>query len=152
MTHTVDKSRVVEGFLVEYLAEEIGDLAFVLPVLDILLYALEHLTDLDIRTAVLGSFERTYSRRVCRIRVCSRGGQDAAGKCRVITAAVLCVEHKHNVEQFCLLIGELSVGTERRKYHLCSRMTLYKRVHYHALVVVGAALYLISGYHNVREL
>ena len=103
---------MVVFFLVQYLCEEVSDLALVLPVLYAVFDAVKHLHNLNICTAVTGTLKCRYSRSVSRISVCAGRGYTAAGKCRVVTAAMLCVEHKTKVEELCLLLCVLTVVTQ----------------------------------------
>ena len=55
MAHTIDETRVVEGFLVEQGPQVSAHLFLVGPVLYLLLHILEHPHDLDVGAAVPGT-------------------------------------------------------------------------------------------------
>ena len=62
-----------------------------------------------------GALERAERRGNGGIGICSRGGYNVGGEGRVITAAVLCVEHESKVKGAGLGLREASVGAEHIK-------------------------------------
>ena len=56
MSHTVDETGVVEGFLVQQAGEIGGYFLLILPVFHLFLHVVEHLYHFDIGAAVLGAF------------------------------------------------------------------------------------------------
>ena len=106
VAHAVDETRAVEGLLVEDLAQIGCDLVLVLPVGDMRADVLVHRHDLGIGTAVARALERADSRGVGGIRVGGRRRQHAASEGGVVAAAVLGMQHEHNVEQHRLIAGE----------------------------------------------
>ena len=96
----------------KYLFKVNGYFLFVVPVVHVFLYIVEHGAHLYIRSAVLRSFKRAERRGDCGIGVCSRGRYNVGCKGGVVTAAVLCVQHKRRVKHLCLKRGVFSVNSE----------------------------------------
>ena len=144
MTHTVDKSAAVSCFLFQYLCKEVCDLALIVPVLNIFHYAALHFKHLVVGTAVTGTFKGTDSCGICSIGVCARRCKHTAGKCGVVSAAVLCVENKGDVKHLCFKLGELAVGAEQVEYVLCCGIFGHRLVDYKALAVKVIIFALIA--------
>ena len=53
MSHSVDQSGTVEGFLVQNIAQILADFIFIIPVTDVLFQIVKHTLYLDIGAAVL---------------------------------------------------------------------------------------------------
>lgn len=90
----------------ENLLEEIGDLIRVGNIFNALLDIFDHLGDLYVRAAVLRSFERADARGDSRICVGAARSQHAGGESRVVSAAVLGVEHEADIEHMRLFRSE----------------------------------------------
>ena len=131
MTHAVDKPGMISGFLAEQLVKEVADLLVVIPVLDTRLCEVEHFHNLDISAAVTRTLQRTDSRRVCGVGVGAGGRYGTAGERRVVSAAVLSVEHKAEVEQVSFLGSVGTVVAQGGKNALCKALVLVYLVHYH---------------------
>ena len=106
VAHTVDETRAVEGLLVEDLAQVGCDLVLVLPIGDMRADVLVHGDNLGVGATVARALERADSRGVGGIRVGGRRRQHAASEGGVVAAAVLGMQHEHNVEQHRLIAGE----------------------------------------------
>ena len=111
--------------------KEVADLLVVIPVLDTRLGKVEHFHNLDISAAVTRTLQRTDSRRVCGVGVGAGGRYGTAGERRVVSAAVLSVEHKAEVEQVSFLGSVGTVVAQGGKNALCKALVLVYLVHYH---------------------
>ena len=112
VAHAVDQARAVAGLLAHNAAQVVGNLALVGPVVHMALDVEAHLAHLAIGAAVLGTLERADGAGVGRVGVGAAGGEHAAGERGVVAAAVLCLQHEHDVEHVCLVVGVCVVGTQ----------------------------------------
>ena len=69
VSHTIDKTSLIEGFLMEELAQILSYLFFIGNILNMLLQILEHAYNLDVGTAVLRSLQGTKGSCDCGIRI-----------------------------------------------------------------------------------
>ena len=69
----------------------------------------EHLANLDVRTAMPGALECAHCGGNRRIRIGSRRGNDTGRKRRVVTAAMLGMDNQAPVEQLGFGIGIVAV-------------------------------------------
>ena len=72
-------------------------------------------------------------------------------ECGVVTAAVLCMEHQAQVEQFRFLVGETAVVADGMQHRFRSPQSAVVGMEEHALMIILMALYLISIRHNHRQ-
>ena len=84
-----------------------------------------------------------------RIGIGARNG--ATGKRRVIAAAVLSMQHEHNVERFRLRVGELSIGTKHRQNGLGGRLAWNVVVNEHGVAEEFIAHHMIGKHHDSRK-
>ena len=110
--HAVDEAAVVVGLAAQDFGEKRGNFLVVARVVHVLLDAVKHFLRLDIGAAVAGAFQRADGRGDGGIGVGTRGGEHAAGKRRVVAAAVFGVDDQSEVEQFGFLVGVGLVGAE----------------------------------------
>ena len=112
---TVDQTLTVKCLLVEDLFEVCGDLIFVRPIRDVLFDVGKHLCDLDVCTAVAGTFQGAEGSRHCRIGIGARRGDNMVCKGRVVTAAVLGMQDQCDVEDARFQLGILFIAAEHQK-------------------------------------
>ena len=96
---------------------------------------------------MLGSFERADARGDSRICVGAARSQHAGGESRVVSAAVLSVEHEADIEHMRLFRSEFFIRSYRIENRLGGAEGLVDRVEIHALVIEVAALDLIGVAH-----
>ena len=94
MSHSVDQSGTVEGFLVQNIAQILADFIFIIPVTDVLFQIVKHTLYLDIGAAVLWPLQRTERSGNRRICIRTGGGNNVCCKCGVVTTAMFRMEHK----------------------------------------------------------
>ena len=109
VSHAVDQTGAVAGFLVQHLADKGRDLLVIFPVPDVRLEFLKLPEQLPVCAAVLRALQRADGRGDGGIGVRPGGGNGAAGEGGVVAAAVLGVADQTQVEQARLLVGELLV-------------------------------------------
>ena len=97
MAHAVDQAGVVKGLLMQQLFQVILHRVLVAVIGDMFLHIVEHFDDLNVGAAVLGSLQRSQGRRDGGISIGAGGGDHVGGKGRVVSAAVLRVEHQGKV-------------------------------------------------------
>ena len=121
-------------------------------VLHICLDAVEHLLNLDVRTAVERSFERSDRARDSRIGIGARGREDSAGEGGVVTAAVLCLNDHADVKQSRLFLGVLLCRTEHTQKVLRRAEIVVRTVEIKASTVVVRAVVSVGMRRDDGEL
>ena len=121
------------------------------PVLHILHDVRHHLAYLVVRAAVTEALQGTDSCGDGGVDIRLRGGKHTRGKCGVVTAAVLCVEHHAKVEQLGFLVRELAILAQGIQNRLRRFVLRLERVEKHGLFIVMAALDLIGIRHDGRH-
>ena len=98
MTDTIYQPRLVVNLLVQHAGKVSINLIHIRPILNVLLQMVEHIGNLNIGTAVKRPFQRTDTR--CNRRISIRPGRRSYtySKRRVVTAAMLCLQHQQQVE------------------------------------------------------
>ena len=137
MSHAVDQACAVAGLLAHNAAQVVGHLALVGPVVHVALDVEAHLAHLAVGAAVLGALERADGAGVGRVGVGAAGGEHAAGERGVVAAAVLCLQHEHDVEHVCLVVGVCVVGTQGVQNGLGGGETGTRAVPHHVAAVVA---------------
>ena len=100
MSDTVNKPRTVEGLPVQKCRQIARNGILVLSVYAFF-HILKHPHHLDVGAAVTRSLKRTERRCNGGISIGAGGGHDMRGEGRIVTAAVLGVQHQSKVEQLC---------------------------------------------------
>ena len=109
MPHAVDEAGAVEGLAAQDLLEIGRDLVVVVPVFDVVTDILVHVHHFGVGSAVARALEGADRRSVGGVGIRGGTGQHAAGEGGVVAAAVLGVEHEHDVEQHGFAAGEVVV-------------------------------------------
>ena len=94
MSHSVDQSGTVEGFLVQNIAQVLTDFIFIIPVTDVFLQIIKHTLYLDIGTTVLWSLQRAEGSGNRRIGIRTGGSNNVCCKCGVVTTAMFRMEYE----------------------------------------------------------
>ena len=131
MPHAVDEAASVIGLLAQDAAQVIGYLPLVGVVDDRVHQVLVHARDLDVGAAVLGALERADAPGVRGVGVGAARGEHARRERGVVAAAVLGVQHEHDVEHARLLRRPLHVVTEHVEHRLGSGQAGQRRVDVH---------------------
>ena len=132
VAHAVDQAGAVVGLLAQDPAQVVGHLALVRPVGDAGLEVVLHGDGLEVGAAVLGAFQAGDAAGIGRIRICAAGGEHAGGEGRVVAAAVLGMEHEHDVEHLGFLRGVAHVGAQHPQHGLGRGQAGLGRVDVHA--------------------
>ena len=148
MTHAVDQAGAVARLLAQDAAKILAHLIVILRVLNMLEDILQLAVDHQVRAAVLGALQGTDGRRDSRVGVRAGGGQHTGGKGGTVAAAVVCVHQQAHIQQLCLLVGELLIRAVGAEDVLCRALAGLGQVEEHALLVVVAALHLVSVHHH----
>jgi len=98
MSYTVYQSCLVIYLLVQHTGEISVNLVYIRPIPDILLQMVEHVGNLDIGATVKRTFQGTDARSDGRIGISSGRGRYAYGERRVVTAAMLRLQHQQQVK------------------------------------------------------
>ena len=152
VSHTVDESRAVAKLLLENSCQHLAKLCLVVRVLHIFLDAVEHLLNLDVRTAVERALERADRACDSRIGVGARGRENSAGEGGVVTAAVLCLNDHTDVKQSCLFLGVLLGRAEHTKEVLRGADIVVRTVEVKASAVVVCAVVSVGMRRDDGEL
>ena len=112
MSHAVDQSRMVKGFLVQEFFQVGSHFFFIFPVFQNGHHLIKHLYDFDIGAAVAGTLQRADRRRDHGIGVCQGRGYHMGGEGGVVTAAVLHVKDQSNVQNLRFQLCVAAVGTQ----------------------------------------
>ena len=95
---------------------------------------------------------QTADRRgVSGIRVGIGARNSAAGKRRVVAAAVLSMQHEHDVERFRLSVGKLSIGAQHRKNSLGGRLAGNVVMNEHGVAEEFIAHHMVRKHHDARK-
>ena len=151
VTDAVDETALVPHLAAQNAFEVIFHFVIAVPVLHILHNVRHHLAYLVVRAAVTEALQGADSCGDGGVDIRLRGGKHTRGKCGVVTAAVLCVEHHAKVEQLGFLVRELAIlaqGIQNRFRRFVLRL---ERVEKHGLFIVMAALDLIGIRHDGRH-
>ena len=74
------------------------------------------------------------------------------GKCRVISAAVLCMKNQCNIEHFCLQLCILTAWPEHQQHILCERASLLRIADKQHLIFSEMTISMIGIYSYQRQL
>jgi len=151
VSHAVDQPRAVARLAGQQLPQVRGDLLVVAAVLHGGLHPLEHLHNLDVRTAVARPLQTADGRGNGRVGIRPRRGEHTAGERGIVAAAMLGVQNQADVQQLRLLAGEAAVEAHRGKDVFGKRHPVDRRMKKQALVVVIALFHLIGVDHNRRN-
>ena len=115
MSHSVDQTFFIKGFLIQQCFQILTDLLFISPVCQCCLHILKHLCHFYIRTAMLRSFQGSH--RCCnrRIRIGTGRSNYMSRKGGVITTAMIHMKHKCHIQDLCLKRCILSVFTKHHQ-------------------------------------
>ena len=102
----------------------------------------------QVGAAVLGAFQGTDGRRDGCVCIGAGGGQHTGGKGGAVAAAVVCVHQQAHIQQLCLLVGKLLIRAVGAEDVLCRALAGLGQVEEHALLIVVAALHLVSVHHH----
>ena len=99
MADAINQTGLVIHLLVQHTGEVSINFIHILPILDVLLQMMEHISNLNICTSVKRAFQRTDTCGNGRIRVCAAGRNDTYRKGRVVTTAMLCLKHQQKIQR-----------------------------------------------------
>ena len=112
---------------------------------------LHHLHHLEVRAAVTRTLQRGHSRGYRGICIRAGGGNDAGRERGVVSAAVLHVEHEHDVQHPCLKLGVLHIRAEQPQEVLRGGKPRRRAVDIHAVVVLVVVVRMVAVHRQHRE-
>ena len=150
MPHTVDQSLSVKGLPVQNLLQISAHLLFVPSVRNVFLQIAHHLHHLDVGPAVLGPLQGGQRRRDNRIGIRPRGSNHTGGKGGIVSAAMLHMKHKGNIQHLCLQLRIFLVRPQHHQQIFRCRQLLRRTMYVHALIIliVIVSVITVHGQHG----
>ena len=151
VAQAVDLAGAVARLLVTHEAQIVGHGAVALRVGGVLPDVREHLHDLLVGAAMQRALQRGDRAGDRAVGVGAGGGQHAAGKGRVVAAAVLGMQGEHQVQKVRLFRGKLIVPAQHVQEVLRQRHVLLRHVQVERLSIVIVLLGGVGVGHNDRK-
>jgi len=104
--------------------------------------------DHQVGTAVLGALQRANGGCNGRVGIGARGGQHTGGKGGAVAAAVVGMDQQAHIQQLGFLVSKLLVRAVGAQDVLRGALAGLGHVEEHALLIIIAALHLVSVHHH----